>query len=98
MIDAVGLPVRDAGVTEESLETLASDAILTALWSTIPGTFPKRMRWLSTRRCTDGREGSRPERGEYGYLCPVDSRWSDNDIYGHNNVSTTAISIPPSIT
>ena len=30
---------------------------------------------------------SRPQREEYGYLCPVDSRWSDNDIYGHiNNV------------
>ena len=30
---------------------------------------------------------SRPAREEYGYLCPVDSRWSDNDIYGHiNNV------------
>ncbi|WP_290538280.1 MULTISPECIES: thioesterase family protein [Alcanivorax] len=32
-------------------------------------------------------KGNRPDRGEYGYLCPVDSRWSDNDIYGHiNNV------------
>ena len=31
---------------------------------------------------------SRPQREEYGYLCPVDSRWSDNDIYGHiNNVT-----------
>lgn len=30
---------------------------------------------------------ARPERHEYGYLCPVDSRWGDNDIYGHiNNV------------
>ncbi|MEQ3723989.1 thioesterase family protein [Alcanivorax sp.] len=30
---------------------------------------------------------SRPLREEYGYLCSVDSRWSDNDIYGHiNNV------------
>lgn len=29
----------------------------------------------------------RPEREAYGYLCPVDSRWADNDIYGHiNNV------------
>ena len=32
-------------------------------------------------------KGNRPDRGEYGYLYPVDSRWSDNDIYGHiNNV------------
>lgn len=29
----------------------------------------------------------RPERDAFGYLCPVDSRWADNDIYGHiNNV------------
>lgn len=29
----------------------------------------------------------RPERHDYGYLCPVDTRWRDNDIYGHiNNV------------
>ncbi|MDX1802709.1 MAG: thioesterase family protein [Alcanivorax sp.] len=29
----------------------------------------------------------RPGREQYGYLCPVDSRWRDNDIYGHiNNV------------
>ena len=29
----------------------------------------------------------RPVREEYGYLCPVDTRWRDNDIYGHiNNV------------
>ncbi len=32
-------------------------------------------------------KGNRPGRDAYGYLCPVDSRWSDNDIYGHiNNV------------
>lgn len=30
---------------------------------------------------------SRPSRDEFGYLCPVDSRWADNDVYGHiNNV------------
>ncbi|EKF75138.1 hypothetical protein A11A3_05579 [Alcanivorax hongdengensis A-11-3] len=30
---------------------------------------------------------ARPGREQYGYLCPVDSRWRDNDIYGHiNNV------------
>lgn len=30
---------------------------------------------------------TRPSRDEFGYLCPVDSRWADNDIYGHiNNV------------
>ncbi|MBM7333887.1 acyl-CoA thioesterase [Alloalcanivorax marinus] len=30
---------------------------------------------------------ARPLRDEFGYLCPVDSRWADNDIYGHiNNV------------
>lgn len=29
----------------------------------------------------------RPGRDQFGYLCPVDSRWADNDIYGHiNNV------------
>lgn len=34
-------------------------------------------------------EGKRhPSRNEFGYLCPVDSRWADNDIYGHiNNVA-----------
>ena len=32
-------------------------------------------------------QGKRPGREEYAYLCPVDSRWRDNDIYGHiNNV------------
>ncbi|GAA5136646.1 acyl-CoA thioesterase [Alloalcanivorax gelatiniphagus] len=30
---------------------------------------------------------TRPLRDEFGYLCPVDSRWADNDVYGHiNNV------------
>ncbi|MCC4309054.1 acyl-CoA thioesterase [Alcanivorax marinus] len=30
---------------------------------------------------------ARPLRDEFGYLCPVDSRWADNDVYGHiNNV------------
>ena len=30
---------------------------------------------------------ARPSRDEFGYLCPVDSRWADNDVYGHiNNV------------
>ena len=29
----------------------------------------------------------RPGREAFGYLCPVDSRWADNDVYGHiNNV------------
>tara|TARA_R100001039_G_scaffold38077_2_gene38383 strand:- start:211 stop:684 length:474 start_codon:yes stop_codon:yes gene_type:complete len=29
----------------------------------------------------------RPQRDAFGYLCPVDSRWADNDVYGHiNNV------------
>lgn len=33
------------------------------------------------------RQDERPGREQYGYLCPVDSRWRDNDIYGHiNNV------------
>ena len=30
----------------------------------------------------------RPRREAFGYLCPVDSRWADNDVYGHiNNLS-----------
>ena len=30
---------------------------------------------------------TRPGREAFGYLCPVDSRWADNDVYGHiNNV------------
>lgn len=33
------------------------------------------------------KKAPRPGREEYGYLCPVDTRWRDNDIYGHiNNV------------
>lgn len=28
-----------------------------------------------------------PEREDYGYFCPITTRWADNDIYGHvNNV------------
>jgi len=28
-----------------------------------------------------------PGRGDYGYFCPITTRWADNDIYGHvNNV------------
>ncbi|WP_421706028.1 acyl-CoA thioesterase [Alloalcanivorax xenomutans] len=31
---------------------------------------------------------TRPLRDAFGYLCPLDTRWSDNDLYGHvNNVT-----------
>ncbi len=32
-------------------------------------------------------DNQRPGRDAFGDLCPVDSRWADNDVYGHiNNV------------
>ena len=36
----------------------------------------------------------RPGREAFGYLCPVDSRWADNDVYGHINLSLIHISEP----
>ena len=30
----------------------------------------------------------RPTRDQYSYFCPITTRWSDNDVYGHiNNVA-----------